>query len=255
MTVPVDAAVERRRGDLGAGRDRLAGDLADDLGDVGEGARQLIAVEVDDLGRHLVGRDPRRQRDVGRRDDDRARGRRPRSSAVGRRAPRRAAGSRRRRRSPGRPRRAGRADSSASSWFSPTRWCDRWHHSSTAPRAARLYQRARTIRRKRQEILHAARKTARFGVGGRRRPRRRRVVRGQRERPAGLDGPTGRSTSRVARSLRRDRIERAADDAQLVADLAAEEEQGDDGDDGDESKDECVFREALAVFVDDGTDR
>lgn len=43
--------------------------------------------------------------------------------------------------------------------------------------------------------------------------------------------------------------EGVADDAQLVADLAAEEEQGDDGDNGDESKDECVFREALTCFL------
>lgn len=40
-----------------------------------------------------------------------------------------------------------------------------------------------------------------------------------------------------------------ANDAQRDADLATEEEQGDDGDDGDESKDECVFREALTCFL------
>ena len=46
-----------------------------------------------------------------------------------------------------------------------------------------------------------------------------------------------------------DVLERVADDAELVADLAAEEDQGDDGDDGDESEDQCVFGKALAVVV------
>ena len=77
-----------------------------------------LALEVDRLGRDLVRADPGRQRDVDRGDDDRA-GRRCDGLLRQSRLPRRARGCRRRRRSPGTPRRAGRADSSASSWFSP----------------------------------------------------------------------------------------------------------------------------------------
>ena len=55
--------------------------------------------------------------------------------------------------------------------------------------------------------------------------------------PVGADGLAG------------DRLELGADDAELVADLAAQEDEGDDGDDGDECKDEGVLGEALAVVA------
>src|SRR5215210_1156192 len=45
------------------------------------------------------------------------------------------------------------------------------------------------------------------------------------------------------------RIDRATDHAELVADLASEKQERDDGQDGDESKDECIFGEALTVDV------
>ncbi len=96
-----------------------------------------IAVRLSRDRAQLIGRDLGRERDVLGRDDDRpGRGRRRRRRAAAAAA---TAGeeqdARRRRRSPGRPRRAGRGDSSASSWFSPRRMrCDRWHHSSTAQR-------------------------------------------------------------------------------------------------------------------------
>jgi hypothetical protein len=44
-----------------------------------------------------------------------------------------------------------------------------------------------------------------------------------------------------------DGLDRAADDAELVADLGAHEHEGDDCDDCDESKDECVFGQSLTV--------
>jgi hypothetical protein len=43
-------------------------------------------------------------------------------------------------------------------------------------------------------------------------------------------------------------LDRLADGAQDLADLAAKEDQGDDGEDRDEREDECVFGEALAVL-------
>src|SRR5687768_13917468 len=49
--------------------------------------------------------------------------------------------------------------------------------------------------------------------------------------------------------VRRAVLDRAADRAQDLADLAAQEDEGDDRDDGDEGKDQRVLREALAVFV------
>src|SRR6188508_2260115 len=45
------------------------------------------------------------------------------------------------------------------------------------------------------------------------------------------------------------RLDRAADRAQDLADLAAQEDEGDDRDDGDEREDQRVLREALALFV------
>src|SRR6188474_2832652 len=45
------------------------------------------------------------------------------------------------------------------------------------------------------------------------------------------------------------RLDRAADRAQDLADLSAQEDEGDDRDDGDEGEDQRVLREALAVFV------
>ena len=46
-----------------------------------------------------------------------------------------------------------------------------------------------------------------------------------------------------------DGLQLAADDAELVADLAAKEDEGNDGDDGDQREDECIFCEALAILV------
>src|SRR6266576_5097085 len=147
-------------------------------------------------------------------------------------------------RSPGRPRRAGRVDSSASSWFSPTRWCDRWHHSSNA-----------------QEPRDYTKGLGQLGGNGRKSfvlqgwlQGSIRAARGERGpvladvlRPVGRR-PTGRMWS-CSCALRCDGIERAADDAQLVADLGPEIEQSDDCDDGDKCKDEGIFREALALFA------
>src|SRR5437868_1651967 len=45
------------------------------------------------------------------------------------------------------------------------------------------------------------------------------------------------------------RLELAADRAELVADLAAQEDEGDDRDDRDEGEDQRVLREALAFLV------
>src|SRR5512135_1999659 len=45
------------------------------------------------------------------------------------------------------------------------------------------------------------------------------------------------------------RLDGRADRAQDRADLAAQEEEGDDGHDGDEGKDECVLGKALAFLV------
>src|SRR5215204_790853 len=56
--------------------------------------------------------------------------------------------------------------------------------------------------------------------------------------------PSARRSSRY-----RSRLDRVADGAQDLADLAAKEDQGDDRDDGDEGEDQRVLREALAVFV------
>jgi hypothetical protein len=46
-----------------------------------------------------------------------------------------------------------------------------------------------------------------------------------------------------------DGLKLRADDAELVAQLTAHEEEGDDGDDRDKSKDECVFGKTLTIFV------
>jgi len=46
-----------------------------------------------------------------------------------------------------------------------------------------------------------------------------------------------------------DRLDGAADDTQLAADLLPHEDQGDDGDDRDKRKDECIFGQTLAVLV------
>lgn len=43
-------------------------------------------------------------------------------------------------------------------------------------------------------------------------------------------------------------LDRLSDGAQNLADLAAEEDQGDDGEDRDKREDECVFGEALTVL-------
>src|SRR5215204_2260593 len=56
--------------------------------------------------------------------------------------------------------------------------------------------------------------------------------------------PSARRSSRY-----RSRLDRVADGAQDLADLAAKEDQGDDRDDGDEGEDQRVLREALAVFA------
>src|SRR5262245_46159630 len=48
---------------------------------------------------------------------------------------------------------------------------------------------------------------------------------------------------------RRDGVQCAAHDAELVADLAAEVQERDDGDDCDKCKDQRVLGKALAVFV------
>ena len=45
------------------------------------------------------------------------------------------------------------------------------------------------------------------------------------------------------------RLERVPNMAELVADLAPEEEKGNDRHDGNEPQDECVFREALPVLI------
>src|SRR5205809_4480435 len=58
--------------------------------------------------------------------------------------------------------------------------------------------------------------------------------------------PDGPSWMSACRELL-DRLDGAADDAQLAADLLPHEDQGDDGDDRDKRKDECVFGETLAV--------
>ena len=65
----------------------------------------------------------------------------------------------------------------------------------------------------------------------------------------GLRSASSGGVGRDGPPLRRDRFELATDDAQLVADLAAQEDQGDDGDDGDKSKDKSVFSETLTVVV------
>ena len=44
-------------------------------------------------------------------------------------------------------------------------------------------------------------------------------------------------------------LDRVADGAQDLADLATQEDEGDDRNDGDQRQDECVFREALALFI------
>jgi len=46
-----------------------------------------------------------------------------------------------------------------------------------------------------------------------------------------------------------DGVERASDVAELVAHLAAHEDQGDDGEDRDESENECIFGQTLAPLV------
>src|SRR5262245_33415723 len=58
--------------------------------------------------------------------------------------------------------------------------------------------------------------------------------------------PDGPQSARCDGSVL-DRFEGAADDAELVADLAAQENQGNDRDDRDECKDECVFGQTLAL--------
>ena len=45
------------------------------------------------------------------------------------------------------------------------------------------------------------------------------------------------------------RLHGVADDAELVADLAAQEEEGDDRDDRDQGEDECIFGEALSSLT------
>ena len=69
----------------------------------------------------------------------------------------------------------------------------------------------------------------------------------QRETAAGPGGPTAVGSSWWS-GLRLDRVADLAR-AELVADLAAQEDQGDDGDDGDEREDQCVFGETLAFLV------
>src|SRR4029078_6612014 len=49
--------------------------------------------------------------------------------------------------------------------------------------------------------------------------------------------------------IRGTRLDRAADRAQDRADLAAQEDQGNDRDDGDEGEDQRVFGETLAILV------
>src|SRR5688572_19595174 len=51
------------------------------------------------------------------------------------------------------------------------------------------------------------------------------------------------------------RLDRAADRAQDLADLAAQEDEGNDRDDRDEGEDQRVLREALAIFAAELLDR
>ena len=94
--------------------------------------------------------------------------------------------------------------------------------------------------------MHGARIAARFGAEVARGPGGRRDRTAWTRRPDGPGGPGDQSRMRATPAT--DWSWRA-DDAQLVADLAAQEDEGDDGDDGDECKDEGVFREALAILV------
>ena len=148
----------------------------------------LIAVEGDDLGRHLVGADPRRQRDVGwrRRRPD------PRSGGLSCPSP---AALRTRSRIPTKATIARKTPTSRTSRFErfklilPDEWCDRWHHSSTAQRARDYTKGLGPLGRKRQEITHDARKTARL-----RRRAAHRPARGVPDKENGPPdgGPTGR---------------------------------------------------------------
>src|SRR5580765_271924 len=121
---------------------------------------------------------------------------------------------------------------------SPGVVCDRWHHCSTA--------------RRRRDYTKGLGPLGRFG-------RKPSVLKGA---PQGCRNGPGRDTKRPLRSpggvvfwsrcgapaaLTGDGVDRAADDAELVADLAAQEEESDDGDDCDQGNDECVFGQSLAV--------
>ena len=127
--------------------------------------------------------------------------------------------------------------------------CDRWHHSSIVIPAAISAKWARTVGRIwcraaacRKVRCKAARTSVSRPTPARHRPR---VVRARAENETARrmsGGPSDECRETRARSV-------VADDAELVADLAAEEDAGDDGDDGDECEDECVFGEALAVLV------
>ena len=97
-------------------------------------APALIAVEGDGLGRHLVGPDPRGQRDVGCGHDD---GTCRSAALVAGSSP----GSCTSSRIPTKATIARKTPTSRTSRFErfklilPDEWCDRWHHSSTAKRA------------------------------------------------------------------------------------------------------------------------
>ena len=161
-------------------------------------APALIAVEVDGLGRHLVGAGsastagcPLAATTTG--------------PVVGGLAPRaRRLGSRTSRRIPTKATIARKTPTSRTSRFDrfklilPDEWCDRWHHSSTAQRARDYTKGLGPLGRKMEEITHGARKTARLATG-RTRPVRGVVTDNGNGPPDG--GPTGRCTSRSRRAM------------------------------------------------------
>ena len=132
-----DGAVDRAEGvvgDLGPGPDRLAHDPADDLRGIREGTRQDRR-EVEHLDRDLVGADATRQRDVRRRDDDVSGGRRGRCPGTATPATAISGEDDDRDKCHDRQEDPDEQDESirALQVGSPRqRWCDRWHHSSTA---------------------------------------------------------------------------------------------------------------------------
>jgi len=67
--------------------------------------------------------------------------------------------------------------------------------------------------------------------------------------PSTAEGRPSRSRRRKSEDCRSTGLDRAADGAQDLADLAAQEDEGDDRDDRDEREDQRVLGETLALVI------